>query len=34
MEQLDGFLNGWDDWELSPEAKARLDAASAPPPLN
>lgn len=34
MEQLDSFLNGWDDWELSPEEKTRLDAASAPPPLN
>ena len=34
MEQLDAILNGWEDWQLSPEEKARLDEASAPPPLN
>jgi aryl-alcohol dehydrogenase-like predicted oxidoreductase len=34
MEQLDTLLNGWDDWTLSPEEKAHLDAVSAPPPLN
>jgi 1-deoxyxylulose-5-phosphate synthase len=34
MEQLNAFLDGWDDWELAPEEKARLDEVSAPPPLN
>src|SRR5262245_48103719 len=34
MEQLNGFLDGWDEWELAPEEKARLDEVSALPPLN
>lgn len=34
MEQLDAFLNGWSDWELSTEDKARLDDVSVLPPLN
>ena len=34
MAALDGFLDGWSDWELSPDEKARLDEVSALPPLN
>lgn len=34
VEQLDLILNGWDDWELSPEEKTRLDDASAPSPYS
>ncbi len=34
MAQLNGFLDGWDQWELSAEDKAKLDDVSALPPLN
>jgi aryl-alcohol dehydrogenase-like predicted oxidoreductase len=34
MEQLNAFLDGWDDWQLAPEEKVRLDELSALPPQN
>lgn len=34
MLQLNGFLEGWDQWELTADEKARLDDVSALPPLN